>query len=628
MLQISAILVPAANPISSRFSKTTMGSASRDWGRNQRYDRGGFRGNVRMLGRVAFLLTLLFVAVFGFSSVAEAWQIQLEWNQSDPAPDGYRLFMRQQGQAYDFDHPVWEGSGTTCTVESTATSDCYFVLRAFVGDVESDSSSEFMYTPPVPNQAPAADAGEDFTIDANAALALDGSASYDSDGSIVAYDWNQLSGPGTSIDGSSSVQPACVAPDVSETTTLEFELTVTDDDGSTSVDRCRVTVNPVVIIDPNLDSDNDGLTDVDETDVYGTDPNAADSDGDGFADGEEVYAGTDPNDDSSVPNSGSGDVKIWVEAEAGDIVAPFAILDDDEASNETCIWAPAGSGEFSSPSGNGGRALYTFNVPEAGRYVIWSRVIAANGASDSFYVSVNGQTVMTWHTLQGGSNNWVWDVLTDRLYSDERTTDNPNVYQFEAGTHTIEFFQREPKIQLDRILITNDPEYVPEGPGEAAQPPVKTDVRIEAEDADIYAPFVIAGDSTASGEAYVWAPNGSGNFSSLSSNAGRAVYTFEVAEAGDYVVWGRLIATSGSSDSFFVSVDGQPAMTWHVLQGGDTWVWDVITDRLFSDERNSSNPNVYHFDTGTHSIEFIQRESGVKLDRLVLSKDLDFTPGE
>ena len=89
-----------------------------------------------------------------------------------------------------------------------------------------------------------------------------------------------------------------------------------------------------------------------------------------------------------------------------------------------------------------------------------------------------------------------------------------------------------------------------------------------------------------------------------------------------------MIATSGSSDSFFVSVDGQPAMTWHVLQGGDTWVWDVLTDRLFSDERDSSNPNVYHFDVGPHSIEFIQRESGVKLDRLVLSKDLDFTPGE
>jgi hypothetical protein len=41
------------------------------------------------------------------------------------------------------------------------------------------------------------------------------------------------------------------------------------------------------------DSDNDGLTDPEET-LYGTDPNNPDSDGDGINDGDEVAAGTDP----------------------------------------------------------------------------------------------------------------------------------------------------------------------------------------------------------------------------------------------------------------------------------------------------------------------------------------------
>ena len=41
------------------------------------------------------------------------------------------------------------------------------------------------------------------------------------------------------------------------------------------------------------DSDNDGLTDPEET-LYGTDPNNPDSDGDGVNDGDEVAAGTDP----------------------------------------------------------------------------------------------------------------------------------------------------------------------------------------------------------------------------------------------------------------------------------------------------------------------------------------------
>jgi len=61
------------------------------------------------------------------------------------------------------------------------------------------------------------------------------------------------------------------------------------------------------VCDP--DDDDDGLLDVVETNTgvfvspgdTGTDPFNVDSDGDGFADGEEVAAGSDPNDPGSVP---------------------------------------------------------------------------------------------------------------------------------------------------------------------------------------------------------------------------------------------------------------------------------------------------------------------------------------
>jgi len=42
------------------------------------------------------------------------------------------------------------------------------------------------------------------------------------------------------------------------------------------------------------DRDGDGLYDDDETNVYGTNPDVYDTDGDGVGDGEEVYLGTDP----------------------------------------------------------------------------------------------------------------------------------------------------------------------------------------------------------------------------------------------------------------------------------------------------------------------------------------------
>ncbi len=55
------------------------------------------------------------------------------------------------------------------------------------------------------------------------------------------------------------------------------------------------------------DSDQDGIVDFDEVNIYGTDPNKDDSDQDGVSDGEELLANTDPA--ASVVGEASGDVR-------------------------------------------------------------------------------------------------------------------------------------------------------------------------------------------------------------------------------------------------------------------------------------------------------------------------------
>ena len=63
-----------------------------------------------------------------------------------------------------------------------------------------------------------------------------------------------------------------------------------------------------------LDSDNDGLTDREEIEVYFTNPYKEDTDGDGFDDGQEIAEGFDPTDPSSFPP-----VTIYEDAEDGEI---------------------------------------------------------------------------------------------------------------------------------------------------------------------------------------------------------------------------------------------------------------------------------------------------------------------
>lgn len=48
-------------------------------------------------------------------------------------------------------------------------------------------------------------------------------------------------------------------------------------------------------LDVNQDSDHDGLSDAEELDIYHTNANLPDTDGDGYSDGDEVHFGFDPN---------------------------------------------------------------------------------------------------------------------------------------------------------------------------------------------------------------------------------------------------------------------------------------------------------------------------------------------
>lgn len=136
------------------------------------------------------------------------------------------------------------------------------------GDINGDGATDIVIANPTQglvvlkggtghiNQPPTAIAGENQTAEGNAVVLLDGTLSSDSDGSIVAYRWAQISGTSVILNDSSDGFASFTAP--SEITgvvqELIFELEVEDDKGLRNTSKMAVSVGtnlaPIVLLDP------------------------------------------------------------------------------------------------------------------------------------------------------------------------------------------------------------------------------------------------------------------------------------------------------------------------------------------------------------------------------------------
>ncbi len=158
------------------------------------------------------------------------------------------------------------------------------------------------------NQAPRAEAGATQTVESNATVILDGSASSDPEGGNLSFQWIQNNTPLVNLSGANQAIATFTAPEVTDQSlTLVFELRVTDPKGLVSSDTCLVQVSPPTGVDTDgdgtpdsvdTDDDNDGMPDTWET-QHGLNPLVDDADADPDKDGvtnlEEYQAGTNPN---------------------------------------------------------------------------------------------------------------------------------------------------------------------------------------------------------------------------------------------------------------------------------------------------------------------------------------------
>jgi hypothetical protein len=94
-----------------------------------------------------------------------------------------------------------------------------------------------------------------------------------------------------------------------------------------------------------------------------------------------------------------------------------------------------------------------------------------------------------------------------------------------------------------------------------------------------------------------------------------------VPRAGVYTLWARTIARNTDEDSFWLRVNDGPPTRWNEIPRGRTWRWSAVHD---ADRANQVAQ--FHLNAGVNTIELAGRESGVRLDRIVVTDDPLYEP--
>ena len=173
-----------------------------------------------------------------------------------------------------------------------------------------------------------------------------------------------------------------------------------------------------------------------------------------------------------------------IEAEkAGKVEAPMIVSDDAKASGGKFIWM---EGKPATGGGGKGWAEWSINIPKAGSYALWGKVLAWDGNSDSFWVTwqpadpnedaqATKNVQFRWSVAGGPA--WHWDRINHWL--DAGTFDREWKFK-EKGETVLRIAVREDATMLDAIFVTSNVKA--KNPGEAnVRLPTKKDIKIQVE---------------------------------------------------------------------------------------------------------------------------------------------------
>ncbi len=134
--------------------------------------------------------------------------------------------------------------------------------------------------------------------------------------------------------------------------------------------------------------------------------------------------------------------------------------------------------------------------------------------------------------------------------------------------------------------------------------------------------MAVGSDSGAAGGRYIYSTvsdtgwDGKGN----PPPTGQAAISVEVPHDGSYAVWAHMWYDNVNANSYWLIIDNQPAIrVGNEDSGYRQWKWVGWHD--------SPNSRItVELTAGTHTVRLIGRESGARVDRVLVTDDLNNTP--
>jgi hypothetical protein len=151
---------------------------------------------------------------------------------------------------------------------------------------------------------------------------------------------------------------------------------------------------------------------------------------------------------TSIEGNGSKEY-IWFEAENANKIDPsLEIFEDKDASGGKAIVSTITSHRVEA------FASYNFNISNVGDYYFWARVYWPGGCNNTYLVQIDNSKPIIYGN-EDQFNIWHWVPSLK--------------FNLKKGKHTLFIWNEEQNARLDKMLITADPYFIPQGLGEKSK---------------------------------------------------------------------------------------------------------------------------------------------------------------